>query len=102
MAPAPSALYTPAFLLALAITLLVAGTLRLLAILPTRQFKPQPFRRQPAATRILIVLGSGGHTHEMFCLLRDLDTKKYTHRSYVVGSGDAFSSQRAVEFELEL
>jgi beta-1,4-N-acetylglucosaminyltransferase len=102
MAPPPSALYTPAFLLALLITLLVAGTLRLLAILPNRQFKPKPFRRQPVATRILIVLGSGGHTHEMFCLLRDLDTRKYTHRSYAVGSGDAFSSQRAVEFEREL
>jgi beta-1,4-N-acetylglucosaminyltransferase len=50
----------------------------------------------------LIVLGSGGHTHEMFYLLRDLDTRKYTHRTYVVSSGDAFSAQRAVEFEKAL
>ena len=35
----------------------------------------------------------------MFYLLRDLDTSKYTHRTYVVSSGDAFSAQRAVEFE---
>jgi beta-1,4-N-acetylglucosaminyltransferase len=35
----------------------------------------------------------------MFHLLRDLDTRKYTHRTYVVSSGDAFSAQRAVEFE---
>lgn len=35
----------------------------------------------------------------MFYLLRDLDTRKYTHRTYVVSSGDAFSAQRAVEFE---
>lgn len=48
---------------------------------------------------MLIVLGSGGHTHEMFYLLRDLDTRKYTHRTYIVSSGDAFSAQRAVEFE---
>jgi beta-1,4-N-acetylglucosaminyltransferase len=102
MAPQPLALYTPTFFLALAITLLVAGSLRLLAILPSHKFRPKPFRRQPIATRILIVLGSGGHTHEMFYLLKDLDTRKYTHRSYVVSSGDAFSAQRAAEFEQEL
>jgi beta-1,4-N-acetylglucosaminyltransferase len=50
---------------------------------------------------VLIVLGSGGHTHEMFYLLRDLNTRKYTHRTYVVSSGDAFSAGRAVEFERE-
>lgn len=38
----------------------------------------------------------------MFYLLRDLDTRKYTHRTYIVSSGDAFSAQRAVEFEREL
>ena len=48
---------------------------------------------------MVIVLGSGGHTHEMFYLLRDLDTRKYTHRTYVVSSGDAFSAGRAREFE---
>ena len=38
----------------------------------------------------------------MFYLLRDLDTSKYTHRTYVVSSGDAFSAKRAVHFEKEL
>lgn len=38
----------------------------------------------------------------MFCLLKDLDTTKYTHRTYVVSSGDAFSAQRAVGFEKAL
>lgn len=38
----------------------------------------------------------------MFYLLRDLDTRKYTHRTYIVSSGDAFSAQRAVEFEKSL
>jgi beta-1,4-N-acetylglucosaminyltransferase len=35
----------------------------------------------------------------MFSLLKDLDTRKYTHRTYIVSSGDAFSAQRAVDFE---
>lgn len=102
MAPPLSSLYTTTFLLALLITLCVGATLRLLAILPRGKFQPKPFRRRPTATRVLIVLGSGGHTHEMFYLLRNLDTRKYTHRTYVISSGDAFSAGRAVEFEKEL
>jgi beta-1,4-N-acetylglucosaminyltransferase len=102
MAPPLYALYSISFALALLATLFVAATLRLLAILPNQRAKPTQWRKRPLATRVLIVLGSGGHTHEMFYLLRNLDTRKYTHRTYVVSSGDAFSAQRAVEFEKEL
>ncbi|KAF3040813.1 UDP-N-acetylglucosamine transferase subunit [Didymella keratinophila] len=102
MAPPPTSLYTLSFALALLATLLVAASLRLLAILPNaRPQKAQLYARSTTA-RILVVLGSGGHTHEMLALLRDLDTRKYTHRTYVVSSGDAFSAQRAVAFEKAL
>lgn len=99
MAPPLSSLYTLSFALAILGTLFVAASLRLLFILPNERPKKKQWRSPPIATRVLIVLGSGGHTHEMFYLLRDLDTRKYTHRTYVVSSGDAFSAQRAVEFE---
>jgi beta-1,4-N-acetylglucosaminyltransferase len=102
MAPPLSSLYTLSFAIATLATLLVGATLRLIAILPNARSKSTPLRKQPLATRVLIVLGSGGHTHEMFYLLRELDTRKYTHRTYVVSSGDAFSAQRAAEFEQEL
>jgi beta-1,4-N-acetylglucosaminyltransferase len=102
MAPPLSSLYSISFALALLTTLLVAASLRLIAILPNNRAKPIQWRSRPLATRVLIVLGSGGHTHEMFYLLRSLDTRKYTHRTYVVSSGDAFSAQRAVEFETTL
>ncbi|KAL6707169.1 UDP-N-acetylglucosamine transferase subunit [Coniothyrium glycines] len=102
MAPPPSALYSLSFVIALLATIIVAATLRLLAILPYRHPQTTPWRKRPIATRILIVLGSGGHTHEMFYLLKDLDTRKYTHRTYVVSSGDAFSAQRAADFEAQL
>ncbi|KAJ6201999.1 oligosaccharide biosynthesis protein Alg14 like-domain-containing protein [Bipolaris maydis] len=103
MAPSPPTLYTLSFFIAILATLLVAFTLRLLAVLPNASTKTRPLRRKrPLATRVLIVLGSGGHTHEMLCLLRDLDTRKYTHRTYVVSSGDAFSAQRAAQFEQDL
>ena len=35
----------------------------------------------------------------MLSLLTNLDPKRYTHRSYVVSSGDEFSAERAREFE---
>ncbi|KAF2441718.1 glycosyltransferase family 1 protein [Karstenula rhodostoma CBS 690.94] len=99
--PPPAALYTPTFLLALLTTLLLSATLRLLAILPHRASPPQP-RKPGAPTRVVIVLGSGGHTQEMLYLLKDLDARKYTHRTWVVSSGDAFSAVRAVGFEKAL
>ncbi|KAF1922061.1 oligosaccharide biosynthesis protein Alg14 like-domain-containing protein [Ampelomyces quisqualis] len=102
MAAPLTSLFSISFALALLATLLVAATLRLLAILPGQRAKPTQWRKRPLATRVLIVLGSGGHTHEMFYLLRDLDVRKYTHRTYIVSSGDAFSAQRAVEFEASL
>lgn len=53
---------------------------------------------------ILIVLGSGGHTAEMLLMLSKtpLHRNSYAHRTYVISSGDAFSAQKAVEFEREL
>lgn len=112
MAPPLSALYTLSFLLALLTTLLVASSLRLLAILPRAQSPKHSsaphqhahptLHARPTRARILVVLGSGGHTHEMLALLRDLDTRKYVHRTYVVSSGDSFSAQRAVAFEAGL
>ncbi|KAF7447897.1 UDP-N-acetylglucosamine transferase subunit ALG14 [Pyrenophora tritici-repentis] len=103
MAPPLSSLYTLSFLIAILATLFVAATFRLLAILPNaaRSKKRLP-RKRPVATRVLIVLGSGGHTHEMFYLLHNLNTRNFTHRTYIVSSGDAFSAQRAANFEREL
>ncbi len=38
----------------------------------------------------------------MLSMLRSLDTKKYKPRTYIVSSGDEFSSSKAVEFEKHL
>lgn len=103
MAPRILNLYTTTFLLALFITLVVAASLRLLAILPNTRFTPPVAKRKiGTATRVLIVLGSGGHTSEMLYMLKDLDTRKFTHRTWVVSSGDAFSAGRAAIFEAEM
>ena len=76
--------------------------LRLLGIVPKRNPTRPPPRKRGSPTHLLVVLGSGGHTAEMFSLLRDLDPLSYTYRSYVISSGDDFSAGKAIEFERRL
>lgn len=78
---------------------LTISQLRLLYILPTVNPTPPLPRKRGSPARLLIVLGSGGHTAEMISLLNDLDPHSYTHRSYVVSSGDDFSARKAADFE---
>ncbi|KAL8688759.1 MAG: hypothetical protein Q9218_005405 [Villophora microphyllina] len=91
---------TPSFLtVTLIIIVLSSAFLRFLYILPgCNPTKPRA-RRRGSPTRLLIVLGSGGHTSEMLSLLHNLDPNLYTHRSYIVSSGDDFSASKAIEFE---
>ncbi|KAF4313697.1 Oligosaccharide biosynthesis protein [Botryosphaeria dothidea] len=57
-------------------------------------------------TRLLVVLGSGGHTAEMLAMLRALAPAKFqrswSRRTYVVSAGDALSAERAHEYEESL
>ncbi|KAI4228841.1 MAG: hypothetical protein L6R36_001343 [Xanthoria steineri] len=87
---------------AVLVLVLVSSFLRLLYVLPA--FNPTIPHPRPRGqpTRLLVVLGSGGHTSEMFSLLRDLDPNLYTHRSYIVSGGDSFSASKAVDFERAL
>ncbi|KAE8324120.1 oligosaccharide biosynthesis protein Alg14-like protein [Aspergillus sergii] len=59
------------------------------------------WRSKNTPTHLLVVLGSGGHTAEMFSMLRriKLDPSQCAYRTYVVSSGDSFSATKAVEFE---
>ncbi|MCJ1340550.1 UDP-N-acetylglucosamine transferase subunit [Bachmanniomyces sp. S44760] len=83
-------------------TLLAIVFFRLLYILPgTNPTRPRA-RKRGHPTHLLVVLGSGGHTAEMFSLLRDLDPTFYTYRTYVISAGDDFSANKAHEFEQSL
>ena len=95
--------FTLIFFTALSI-LLTAAFLRLLYILPAfDQRPPKPRKRHEPNNpiHVLVVLGSGGHTAEMLSMLSTLhfSPKIYSHRSYVISEGDAFSAGKAVEFE---
>jgi beta-1,4-N-acetylglucosaminyltransferase len=50
-------------------------------------------------SHLVVVLGSGGHTAEMMSILRDVDPRRYIHRTYIISSGDSFSARKASEVE---
>jgi beta-1,4-N-acetylglucosaminyltransferase len=78
-------------------SLVILSLIRLACILPI--FSPKPPSPHRTSARLLIVLGSGGHTAEMLRLLQPLNFNKYVHRSYIVTSGDTLSESKAREFE---
>jgi beta-1,4-N-acetylglucosaminyltransferase len=47
----------------------------------------------------VIVVGSGGHTSEMMCLVQSLDPNRYSPRLYIMASSDKWSEQKIVECE---
>jgi beta-1,4-N-acetylglucosaminyltransferase len=106
---------SPSYLLPLIIiSLSIAGAIsillltRLLTVLlrpkVTALSPPRPPASSKCPTHVLIVLGSGGHTAEMLNMLRRLPLlpEKFTHRTYVVSSGDGFSALKAREFEWDI
>eukprot|EP00122_Pirum_gemmata_P016533 Pgem_evm1s15458 len=67
-------------------------------------FLPIPPRSSTSNTKYtncktLIVLGSGGHTTEMFRLLEKLDKNYYSPRIYVLSQTDSSSSGKMESFE---
>lgn len=65
----------------------------------------EPPQKRPKETpaRLLVVLGSGGHTTEMLNILRQMPLLQQDYiRDYLVSSGDAFSASKAAEFEEEM
>lgn len=95
----------------IAITTAILAIYRLKAILNPSRPKPLRHGRQnpEEPTHLLIVLGSGGHTAEMLGMLERAVTEKdyfsridwrdFTHRTWVVSSGDGISAERAYQFE---
>ncbi|CAD0097246.1 unnamed protein product [Aureobasidium vineae] len=91
-----------AILATFALFALQSTTLRLLSLAPHRRPPPTP-RKRGTPAHLLIVLGSGGHTAEMISMLRRSTTcNKFTHRTWLVSSGDNFSAAFAKEFEQEI
>ncbi|KAI9923667.1 hypothetical protein ASPWEDRAFT_50163 [Aspergillus wentii DTO 134E9] len=90
------------WVLVLALATGIPAILLLLRALSVSQNTEVPkCRSKHTPTHLLVVLGSGGHTAEMFSMLRRMqfDSSVYTYRTYVVSSGDNFSATKAVEFE---
>lgn len=85
--------------LSVVLGIIVLSLVRLLWILPSFRSQSRPSRKSSA--KIVIVLGSGGHTAEMLRLIKPLNFDKYTRRVYVVSSGDTLSEGKAKAFEIQ-
>ena len=115
MAPATSPLYfrnfsprTVLLVALLGVFFLFANIILFRLILLLSRSRPLADKRRTKPprypTHLLVVLGSGGHTTEMFDMLRrlPLSPNLYHHRTYVISSGDSFSALKAAEFEMNL
>jgi beta-1,4-N-acetylglucosaminyltransferase len=51
---------------------------------------------------MVIVLGSGGHSGEMASLIRNINPKRYSHRTYVMSTGDDISASKAEQAEITI
>ncbi|KAL4808521.1 oligosaccharide biosynthesis protein Alg14 like-domain-containing protein [Aspergillus unguis] len=92
-----------ALLVSLVVSIVLASLF--LSILATAHNTPVPkWRLKESPVHVLVVLGSGGHTAEMFSMLQRMrpSAAKWTYRTYVVSSGDRFSAKKAAEFESTL
>ncbi|EKD13820.1 uncharacterized protein L3040_005561 [Drepanopeziza brunnea f. sp. 'multigermtubi'] len=85
-------------LIAALLIVLSTAFLRLLYIIPSTS-RRRPNVRKTSPSHMVMVLGSGGHTAEMMSLLRDTDPRRYTHRTYIISSGDSFSARKALDIE---
>ena len=84
-------------ILSILLAVVTLSILRFIWILPA--FRSQPPVSRKSTAKIMIVLGSGGHTAEMLRLIESLDFDKYTRRVYVVGGGDTLSEGKTRTFE---
>ncbi|KAE8453107.1 hypothetical protein EG329_012294 [Mollisiaceae sp. DMI_Dod_QoI] len=71
----------------------------ILSVVSRQRQNKSPKSPKVGPSHMVIVLGSGGHTAEMMSLLRDIDPRRYFHRTYIVSSGDSFSTSKAHEIE---
>jgi len=96
-----------AVIVAIATAAAVAAVWRLWWILPGRPGAPAPLQMNGSAkpgaalapVRTIIVLGSGGHTTEMFALMAKLDRRRYLPRMYIVASTDSMGTSKVEDFE---
>ena len=84
---------TPHFLVAVLVAILALRVLHVAFAPPPRR----PLDGPPLRTTI--VLGSGGHTAEMFALLRALSPRRYAPRHYIIADTDTTSLVKAEAHE---
>ncbi|TQS38902.1 hypothetical protein Golomagni_00582 [Golovinomyces magnicellulatus] len=83
------------------ILLFILSSTIILRLLYTTKYQFASAQRKPkqSPSHLIAILGSGGHSAEMKSLLRDLDPTRYTHRTYIISSGDNLAREKAFQIE---
>lgn len=79
-----------------------AGTRKRLSSTPTKPVglcDSDRGKKPVSSCRLVVFLGSGGHTGEMIRLLHGVDFEDFPSRLYLVSSGDNLSLAKAAELE---
>ena len=75
---------------------------RVYCVLPERLFgSGQSKRSRQCPVKMMVVLGSGGHTSEMLGFLTKISVMKYSPLVFVAGASDVFSESRLRKWEKE-
>jgi len=88
-------------LLTFVLATLVLAVIRVAWVLSRRRGTAST-RSGSRPVRVMAVLGSGGHTKEMFGLLRALNTKNYRPFTFVVANTDDKSQHKLAEFRKDM
>lgn len=68
-------------------------------VISTHQQPKQNTKLEDEKKKLLISLGSGGHTTEMLLMLQTLQVAEFSDRFYYISSGDSLSHQKLLQFE---
>ncbi|KTW28188.1 hypothetical protein T552_04140 [Pneumocystis carinii B80] len=75
--------------------------IRIIYVLTKPRKHKHKSRSKDDQIKLLIFLGSGGHTAEMIRLLKKVDFLRYSKRTYVISAGDFLSKGKVRKLEIE-
>lgn len=92
-------------LLAIILLLVITLSSRIIYLLGKIWSRRKSFHNLPLVTsepqRLMVVLGSGGHTKEILVLVKSIGAI-YTPRSYIVAENDKFSTEKVTQLQQSL
>ncbi|KRT81207.1 hypothetical protein AMK59_5181, partial [Oryctes borbonicus] len=65
----------------------------------TNGFSKVALTKRTVPAKTMICIGSGGHTTEMLCIIKNLNFNRYSPRNYIIANTDSTSLKKVNEME---